>query len=256
MSFNRQEDNEKRVIILASVFWLHWVSLRLLSAGHDLHRCRRGKQTRSMRIAPPTALLGGTFTVNWTRRNVGSAATFVAGQDQIFLGTSPNSTSGARWLATAPGAILVPGAEASMSQRVTIPLETALPAGNYYVLVAVDSPDAQPESNETNNLGASAITLSQPPLPDLGAVAFSPPSQLIPGAPVDLSWQVTNAGTLGLTDTVWHERIAFSNATVGLIVLAEFPFTNTLAAGDFLTRTQAVVFPATQPAEPGYLLVI
>ena len=205
--------------------------------------------------APASATLGASINVGWTRRNIGSATTFVAGQDQIFLGTSASSTVGARLLATVPGAILAAGASNVLSQSVSIPLETSLPPGNYFILVAVDSPDAQPESNETNNLSARAITLNQPALPDLAVAEFSPPTLLYPGTAMDTRWIVTNAGTLGLINAVWHERVSFTNSTVGRVTLAEFEFTNSLPVGGFLARTQAVVFPNSLPALPGWLLL-
>ena len=206
-------------------------------------------------VVPASATLGASINVTWTRQNIGSAATFVAGQDQIFLGALANSVIGARLLATVPGSLLAAGAGITLQQSVTIPLETALPPGNYFMLVAADSPDAQPESNETNNLAVAAITLNQPPLPDLAVADFSPPSQLFPSAPVDVSWVVTNLGTLGLSNVVWQERISFTNATIGRVVLAEFDFTNTLPVGGFLVRTQAVVYPDSLPALSGWLLV-
>ena len=204
---------------------------------------------------PASATLGSSINIGWTRKNIGSAATFVAGQDQIFLSTSANSVVGARLLASVPGSILGAGVGVTLQQSVTIPLETGLPPGNYFVLVAVDSPNAQPESNETNNLAAAAITLNLPPLPDLALADFSPPPQLTPGAAMDVSWVVTNVGSLGLTNVVWQERLSFTNATIGRVVLAEFEFTNTLPAGGFLARTQTVVYPDSLPALPGWLLV-
>lgn len=204
---------------------------------------------------PASATLGTGIHVGWTRQNIGSASTFVAGQDRIFLGTSAGSTLGARWLATVPGTILAAGASNVLSQSVRIPLETSLPPGNYFILVAVDSPDAQPESDETNNLAAAAITLNRPALPDLAATDFSPPSVLFAGSSMDTRWIVTNTGTLSLTNAVWHERISFTNSTVGRVTLAEFEFTNSLAIGGFLARTQTVFFPDSLPALPGWLLL-
>lgn len=203
--------------------------------------------------APATATLGAEITVTWTRRNIGSAPTYVTGQDRVFLSTSSSNLTDARLLASLTGELLAAGGELVRTERVTIPLETSLPAGSYFIVVAADSPDAQAESNEGNNLRAVAITLAQPPLPDLAVLQFSPPTRLIPGSPVDLTWTVTNSGTLGLTNLSWVERVVFSNALAGRITLGDFRVTNSLAVGAALTRTQAVAYPSGLPAEPGWL---
>ena len=206
--------------------------------------------------APATAQLGSSFTVNWTRRNIGSIATVSAGQDQILLSTSSNSISGARLLATVAAAIQAPGSDLPRNQSVTIPLLTSLPAGNYWLIVAADSPDAQPESDEANNLASRSLTLTQPPLPDLAIASFSPPTLLVPGAATEARWTVTNSGTLGLTNGVWRERISFTNATSGLLTFNEWAFTNSLAIGGSLSRTQFVNVPLNLPANPGRLTLV
>ena len=206
--------------------------------------------------APASAQLGSNFNVGWTRRNAGSIATVSAGQDQIFLSTSSNSISGARLLAAVAAAIQAPGNDLARSQSVTIPLLTSLPAGSYWLIVAADSPDAQPESNEANNLSARSLTLTQPPLPDLAIAAFSPPTLLVPGAATEARWTVTNSGTLGITNGVWRERISFTNATSGLITFNEWEFTNSLAIGGFVSRTQFVNVPLNLAANPGRLTLV
>ena len=203
--------------------------------------------------APANAQLGSTITVDWKRRNIGSAATFTAGQDRVFLSSTANSIAGARLLATVQGAVLGAGAETNRSQSIAIPLETSLPPGNYFLVVAVDSPDSQPESNEGNNLASVAITLASPPLPDLAIHQFSPPTLLVPGVAMQTSWTTTNSGTAALTNGVWRERIHFTNAISGRLTLGEWTFTNDLALGASQVRTQFVQIPANLAAEPGWL---
>ncbi len=205
--------------------------------------------------APASVVRGGQLAVTWTRANIGSAPTFVAGQDQVFLSASSNSTAGARLLASVPGAVLNAGAFLARTQLVTLPLETTLPSGNYFLLVVADSPDAQAEGNEANNVGFRSLALTEPPLPDLSFAFFSPPTSFLPGASMEIRWAVTNEGTLGLTNAVWRERVAFSNSIVGQLTLGDFIFTNTIPAGGAITRTQAVVYPVGQIAEAGWVRV-
>ena len=132
--------------------------------------------------APASVQLGSGITVNWTRWNIGSLTNFTAGQDQIFLSSSSNSLSNARLLASVAGGVQAPGSSLARSQSVAIPLQNGLPAGNYWIVVAVDSPDSQAESDEGNNVASVPLSLIQPPLPDLAIADFSVPTQLIPGA--------------------------------------------------------------------------
>ncbi len=206
-------------------------------------------------VANSSAILGSAVTVQWTRVNIGTAATFVPGDDRLFLSVSSTSIVGARLLATVPGAVLNAGESLSRTQSVTIPLETTLPAGSYFIVVAIDSPDSQPESNEGNNRASAALTLSQPQLPDLAMAEFVPPTKLFPGALMSFNWTVTNRGSLGLTNGVWRERVSFSNSVVGLVTLADITLTNTLTPAGSIVRTQQVFFPAEFPTDPGFLFI-
>ncbi|MBC8097556.1 MAG: Ig-like domain-containing protein, partial [Akkermansiaceae bacterium] len=203
--------------------------------------------------APASAQLGSTFPVTWTRRNIGSAATFTAGQDQIFLSASPTSASGARLLGTVAGLVQAAGNDLQRTQSVSIPLITSLPAGNYWLLVVADSPNSQAESDESNNIASRSITLTQPPTPDLAIADFTTPTKLFPGADMQIRWTTTNSGTLGLTNGIWVERLSFTNSTVGRITLGEWEFTNSFAIGGALSRTQFVSIPLNLAATPGWL---
>ena len=211
--------------------------------------------TVSNLVVAGSATLGGTTSVRWLRANIGSAATFVAGEDRIFLSAVSNSITGARQLVVVPGAVMAAGSSLTRTQIVSIPLETTLPAGNYFIVVAVDSPDAQPESDEGNNLASAAVRLNQPPLPDLAVVNLVTPLRFFPDAPQPVRWTVMNSGTLGLTNRVWRERISFSNALAGLVTLAEFDRSDTLPAGSFVERTEEVTFSTAWPPEPGFLFL-
>ncbi len=206
--------------------------------------------------APASAARGESINVTWIRTNRGSAATFVAGQDRLFLSANPNTSAGAYLLATVPGALLGPGQSLARTQSVVLPLSATVPAGGYYLLVAVDSPDAQAEADEGNNLASRPLNLNDPPLPDLTFAEVSLPATLIPDASMQARWTVTNAGSLGLTNVAWRERVMFSNSVAGLFTLADVVVTNSLAVAQSLSRTQALVYPASLPAEPGWIRII
>ena len=206
--------------------------------------------------APTSARFGQSFAVLFAVTNVGTSPAGAAWQDQLFLSTVSNSVAGAISLGTLPGSSpLAPGEGYSRTQMVTLPLTVSSAAGNYFIVAATDASDAQAESSEANNLASVPIPLALPPLPDLAVPQVTAPATALPDRNVTVSWSLTNNGTASATGP-WSETVAVSNAAYGLVVLAEFRFTNVLDAGQLLTRTQDVAVPNTLPAGDWNVLVL
>ena len=193
--------------------------------------------------APATAQFGQRVNVSWRVRNAGNAAAAVPWRDELFLSTSATSLAGAASLGVSDSTSLGASADYSRTQSVLLPLRDTLPPGNYFIIVSVDHAKAQPESNEENNLAATAISLSNPPLPDLAVSGVTAPAFALPGSTTTISWVVTNRGSASAQG--WSEVVSVSNILAGVQALAEFPFTDALAAGAAVTRTRNVEIPAT-----------
>ena len=129
-------------------------------------------------------------------------------------------------------------------------MDQAHGAGTYYVLVKADYANAQVESDESNNWKASGpITIELPPLPDLLVAGVLAPERAWPYEMMELVWAITNGGTTNLNG-IWQEAISLSTNKVltNAVRIAAFTFTNSLAPGEFLLRTQWVSMPVDGPA--------
>ena len=204
--------------------------------------------------APGSAQFGQTISVSFTITNVGSAATFAIGEDRLYLSTVSNSLSGATLLETLPSTVLTAGAAYSRTQAVALPLTSQLQAGTFFLVVAADAMNAQPESNEANNTGFRELALTKPPLPDLVITQVNAPTLLAPGSSFEFTWTVANLGAVPLDSESWAEKIVLTNETVGALGVAEFLCTNSLAPGGSIIRTQRVDMPLNLP--PGNYQIV
>jgi len=107
--------------------------------------------------SPSTIVAGQTSTASCSVKNQGTAS---AAASVLKYYLSANSTYEATdaLLASSNVAILAAGASAAASSVVTIPAGTA--AGTWYIVFYADANLAVAESNETNNVGSVAITVT------------------------------------------------------------------------------------------------
>ncbi|MBI5388491.1 MAG: hypothetical protein HZA90_27820 [Verrucomicrobia bacterium] len=205
--------------------------------------------------APSAAQFGSTVDVTWVVKNTGSASASQVWSDRLYLTTNSSSLAGATVLRTLPArGALGPEASYTNTQPVTLPQQAGMLPGTYFILAATDWNNTQPESNEANNLGSRTVNLTLGPLPDLRVTQAIAPPTATPGQPVPLVWAAANQGTAAATGR-WSEAISFFNANNSMETAAVLDFTNDLAAGDTLWRTQAVVLPLTFPAGTNQLIV-
>lgn len=200
---------------------------------------------------PTNATFGSSATLTWRVRNNGSVAAPSPWSDRVYLSTNNTVSPGAVTLgsfATAP-LPLAAGSSYTRTQTVALPLSGTLAGGQWFFVVKTDANGVQPESDENNNLRAAAVPISRPPLPDLAVVNIVVPLNAVPGQPISVSWAVTNQGAATVSN-VWAETILLSTDAIvgGDSALAYFNFTNVLAPGASLARTQVVTIPATGPA--------
>jgi hypothetical protein len=200
-----------------------------------------------------SAQFGQNFTVTFAVTNVGGAPATAAWNDQIYLSSPANSLSGASLLATLPGSSpLAAGSGYTRTQTVTVPLTTASTPGNFYLIAVADTADAQFELTKTNNQLATPIAITLPPLPDLVAGQLTSPTSVVSGQSVAVSWAVTN---IGATNAIgpWQETVYLVPASLTLSqfntnlsaypLIGAFIYTNNLAPGASITRTQQVTIP-------------
>ncbi|MCW5556084.1 MAG: hypothetical protein KIS67_28500 [Verrucomicrobiae bacterium] len=196
--------------------------------------------------APATAEFGQTVPVEFVVTNAGSAPASFTWTDRLYL--SPASNILATLLNTMDAGVvpLTAGASYTNSVNASLPHTTASTPGLYHLVLAADHGNAIAESDENNNLGSTPITLSLPPMADLAVVNVNAPTNAAPGQTLPLTWTTINQGSVGVAGA-WSETVflATNSAGIGGQELATLAFTNALAVGGAITRTQLVTIPSS-----------
>jgi hypothetical protein len=196
---------------------------------------------------PASAVYGQPFEVTWTVRNAGTAPASGSWRDRLYYATTPSLAFAQPLLDRTTDDIspLAPGTTYVRQANVVIPFGATLENRTYFLMVMTDFNNRQPESSDGNNSRiGSALTVTAPPLPDLAVTEVKAPLVGVPGQPVELVWSITNQGSAAAAGQ-WVETVYVSadDQIGGDLSVASFTFTSTLAPGEFLTRTQAVVLP-------------
>lgn len=138
-----------------------------------------------------------------------------------------------------------------VGKSVAVNLKFNYPAdlnGNFYLLARADSSNAIAESNETNNVGSSAVTtLVQPPFRDLQPTTVSKPSRLTAGLPITATAVIKNNGNVAFNDLVPVSLVISSDGTVtdGSTLLVTTTQKLSLKPGG----SKTIRFSATLPAD-------
>ena len=83
---------------------------------------------------------------------------------------------------------LVPGDSRQQTQRLTLPYDTRLTIGEYYIIVITDYFDAYVEENEADNIASTPVTLAAPFLPDLVVTQLAGPETAVSGTTVEYTY--------------------------------------------------------------------
>lgn len=201
---------------------------------------------------PGTAFAGQSVVVNYEVSNAGpgdlSGRTFRT--DGLFLSdqTSWNGADEARLLRKFQEEDgLARGAEYARNRTLTLPRD--LSPGTYYVHLVVDTDSVRYESDETNNVRASApVAVTAEPQPDLVASLTGPvPSASVSGAAFALTWRVENQGAAPTRATSWTDAVYLStDGTVSSddVVLARVVQSRPLAVAEGYDATANITLPA------------
>ena len=206
--------------------------------------------------SPATVSYGQPFNVAWAVTNSGDGPATISWIDRAWLSSSSNSISGAELLASIPAAVSPLPADGFYTNdtSLTVPLTAPAQPGSYWLIIQADALNAVPEGHETSKFLATPLTLTLPPLPDLVAGDVSSPTSALAGQGISVSWAVTNIGAAAASG-VWQEAVylvpagltlaQFSTNAAAYPLLGTFTYTNSLAAGQSLMRTQSVTIPLT-----------
>ena len=138
--------------------------------------------------APALASSGQSITVDWSVENISDVGVPIPGNDYYFLSTDEVWDDFDTYLGNkvAPFAL---GPGASYSSQATF-VVNPVTAGDYFILV-VASPYDQPDTDPSNNVLASAISIGQP---DLTVTTATVPDTIVVGSQLPITWTVENIG--------------------------------------------------------------
>ena len=199
---------------------------------------------------PGATYMGGPLTLSGMSRNIGDLATgpFDA---QYYLIAGPYWSTGFAIGDPVIAGGLGEGATWQDARTLTVP-DTGLPAGTYYMGLAVDSGGDVAESVELDNLIVSAnpVIICEDPPPDLQVTeAAVLNSTVARGREVTVRWSVANFGSGPAPATRWYDRVVFSMDDVcgnddDMPADGEaFEHTAGLAQGAAYSRTETVSLP-------------
>ncbi|HOK76895.1 MAG TPA: CARDB domain-containing protein, partial [Verrucomicrobiota bacterium] len=164
--------------------------------------------------APPTAVFGQIFSVQFVVTNSGTATANVPWVDRLYLSASSNSMERLLTTIQAPLIPMNPGDSYTNTIPVQIPLDANSTPGTFYLLAHTDAQNTLSELNETNNIGFVPINFSMPPLPDLAVGNLAAPTNLLPGQLASLTYTLTNLGT-ATAGPMWSETVYVATNKTG-----------------------------------------
>ena len=199
---------------------------------------------------PASAAINETVEVSWTVQNQGNEPISGTLYDGIYL--SRRTYSWSPWTDyDIHQEVISPPDALEPDESYTITLNVTLPNQNLYIYewalrFKADSSNARSELNEDNNFFTLPIELA---MPDLVISDISAPSQVFLGQEIDISWTVTNAGSVGAFAS-WSDYVYISdNDTIGsgdtLVISQSASSYSPLAPDESYTFNITVTVPNT-----------
>ncbi|BAY13815.1 CARDB domain-containing protein [Calothrix sp. NIES-2098] len=200
--------------------------------------------------APTSATIGSALQLNYQVKNQGNANAG-SSYSKFYLSKDATLSSDDAFLNLDSVTSIVAGGVSSESVILTIASGTA--AGNYYLLSQADGYGYVAESNETNNIVASAITLTTP-APDLIIQNVSAPTSAIVGSTIQLNYQLKNQGNASAGYS-YSKFYLSKDATLSSDDAAlNWDYVNGIASGGVSSESVALTIDSNTAAGNYYLL--
>jgi subtilase family serine protease len=206
--------------------------------------------------APSQTSLGSTIDLSWTVKNQGKAIATADWYDYVYLSRdtlldNSDSQVTSEYISTqTPLAV-----EKTYTINRSVTLSNSLPAGQLYLIFATDRDNYQLETSETNNILAVPITIAGP---DLILSAATAPDSAILNSNIDVSWTVTNQGTIS-ANADWSDYIYVSSDPLydsSDIYVNSFYRKNSLTANLSYSQNRTITLPANSGTGDRYLLFV
>ncbi|WP_162052193.1 CARDB domain-containing protein [Gloeothece verrucosa] len=193
---------------------------------------------------PSAAILGQTIAVSWQVNNTGTVSAAADWYDSVYISDDQILDSSDTYVTdvwTGSNTPLGAGASYIINQNIFLPQTSS---GNRYLLFVADNYNYQGETNESDNVIATPISLSAP---DLVISSVTAPSTGIVNGTINISWTVNNSGQVqALTD--WTDYVYLSSDNIidssDRLISYQYIYTQTpLAAGGSYSINQTVTLP-------------
>nr|NCR88478.1 hypothetical protein [Microcystis aeruginosa G13-10] len=157
---------------------------------------------------PSAAVLGQTLPLSWRVTNTGTVSALAGWYDRVYLSDDGllDSSDVSIGQFFRPNS-LAPNASYTNSQNIFLP---ATSIGDRYLLFVTDAYRSQGETNETDNIIATPITLTAP---DLTVTAATAPTTAVTSGTLNVSWTVTNGGDV-VASADWSDEVRLSTNTI------------------------------------------
>ena len=198
--------------------------------------------------APATGGADADLVVTDTTRNQGTGAA-VASTTSFFLSANLSLDAADVLLGSRQVVALAAGATDIKTTTLHVPASTA--TGSYYVIAKADSGNAVPESQEANNVKASALVRIGP---DLIVSAMTAPASAAAGSTITVSDTTKNQGAGGASASATRFYLSANSAVDASDVTLGSRSVAALAAAGSDSGTVSLVVPASTPAGAYYVL--
>ena len=206
--------------------------------------------------APELADAGSTVPISFTVFNQGVGDTIGSTWNcRVYLSNDDQIGNDEILTTLTREGLLAAGEGFDKQKTVEIPLST--PPGNYCIYFATDVNGQIHESDESNNASAMRTIAISRNVPDLRVSNFTINGSPLSGEPLELVWNVVNAGNAATTETWWYDDIYLSanGAIEGSDTrLARVQHSDVLQPGQSYTRTNSVALP--QGIEGPFYLIL
>jgi Ca2+-binding RTX toxin-like protein/subtilase family serine protease len=204
--------------------------------------------------APAVGKLGESISVSWTVSNQGNVNTTSSWTDEIYISNDTNYDSSDIFIGSKTSLPLNVGTSYSTSLNTTLP--TRIGGGSKYILVVSNRNKIVSETDNSNNVSASAIQVSGADLTVTSATTVNTASL---GQTIPVSWTVKNQGGAGTT-AQWEDAIYISKDNIldGSDILLKRQVASgstSLNAASSYSLSQNITIPGNAPGGNVYLLV-
>lgn len=206
----------------------------------------------NFRVMPTSANPGDSVNVSFNVVNQGTSNA-AAHVEEIVLSDDNTVSANDVVLRTVSNGTIGVNGSAQFSLDVQIPANT-LPGG-YFIIATTDARNVVTETSEANNSASATITVS-------GAVDFDitnltlTPSNAAPNTPINVSFSLSNRGTLAAPASMVDIRYSTDNIIDSTDLLLGRFSAPAIAAGDTAALSFMVTIPAGTPAGQAFIGVI